>query len=216
MQVKNTYVETRNIQEGREDLSPVQDTQRPRAFSLDLGSRAERVRLALPKDKAITITVVGGPSKGLAHRVVKPRISIGRTGGGADIELGDPQVSDLHCAVGVNGDIIRLCDLDSAHGTYVNDERVPAATLGHLSEFRVGSSLLLVIILPTLEVRGGEPDEKRDNRDVHLSGLSVLSGTRGSPSGATVVATGLHERKFEHQAPGVPLGIATVARGGRQ
>lgn len=44
--------------------------------------------------------------------------------------------------------MIRLCDLDSTNGTYVNDERVQAAELEHFSEFRVGSSLLLVTILP--------------------------------------------------------------------
>jgi pSer/pThr/pTyr-binding forkhead associated (FHA) protein len=75
-------------------------------------------------------------------------MSIGRVGGGADIALDDPEVSDLHCAVGVGHDQIRLCDLDSTNGTYVNDERVQSAELEHLSEFRVGSSLLLVTILP--------------------------------------------------------------------
>src|SRR5713226_5267394 len=34
--------------------------------------------LALPKDKTITISVIGGPSKGLARQLVKPHISIGR------------------------------------------------------------------------------------------------------------------------------------------
>jgi pSer/pThr/pTyr-binding forkhead associated (FHA) protein len=43
---------------------------------------------------------------------------------------------------------IRLYDLDSTSGTYVNDERIEAAELEHLAEFRVGSSLLLVTILP--------------------------------------------------------------------
>lgn len=103
---------------------------------------------ALPKDKKITISVIGGPSKGLSHQFRKPRISIGRAGGGADIELDDPKVSGLHCAVGMRQDRVRLCDLDSTYGTYVNDERIQAAELEHLSEFRVGSSLLLVTILP--------------------------------------------------------------------
>ena len=102
--------------------------------------------LALPKDKIITISVIGGPSKGLAQQMVKPHISVGRSGSGADID--DPKVSDRHCAVGVKHDIIRLCDLDSQGGTWVGNERVSAAALKHLSEFRVGSSLLLVTVLP--------------------------------------------------------------------
>jgi pSer/pThr/pTyr-binding forkhead associated (FHA) protein len=102
---------------------------------------------ALPKDKTITISVMGGPSKGLTRRLVKPHISIGRSGGGADIQVDDQEVSDMHCAVAVKGNIIRLCDLDSHSGTYVKNERVSAAPLEHFSEFRIGSSVLLLTVL---------------------------------------------------------------------
>ncbi len=112
--------------------------------------------LALPKDKTITISLIGGPSKGLIRRLDKPHISIGRSGGGADIEVDDQEVSDMHCAVGVKGNIIRLCDLDSPSGTYVENQRVTVAPLEHLSEFRVGSSVLLVTVLPTRAVSAAE------------------------------------------------------------
>ncbi len=49
-------------------------------------------------------------------------------------------------------DRIRLYDLDSTSGTYVNHERIETAELEHLSEFRIGSSLLLVTILPKRHV----------------------------------------------------------------
>jgi pSer/pThr/pTyr-binding forkhead associated (FHA) protein len=111
---------------------------------------------ALPKDKVITISVIAGPSKGLTRRLVKPHVSIGRSGGGADIEIDDPQLSDMHCAVGVKEHIIRLCDLDSDAGTFVENLRVSVASLEHLSEFRVGSSLLLVTVLPAQAVTAGE------------------------------------------------------------
>jgi hypothetical protein len=110
--------------------------------------------LVLPKGKNITISVIEGPSKGLAVRMVKPHLSIGRKGGGADIQIDDPQLSDLHCAVGVKNEMIRMCDLDSQGGTYIEEERVEVAELAHLSEFRVGSSLLLVTILPAEDVTG--------------------------------------------------------------
>jgi hypothetical protein len=111
--------------------------------------------LALPKDKIITISVIGGPSKGLARQMVKPHVSVGRTGGGAEIEIDDPRVSDLHCVVGVKNEVIRLCDMDSYSGTYIEDERVVVAGLSHLSEFRVGSSLLLVTVLPAQQESSG-------------------------------------------------------------
>lgn len=52
----------------------------------------------------------------------------------------------MHCAIGLTEDTVRLCDLDSANGTYVNDERIQAIDLEHLSEFRVGSTWLMVVI----------------------------------------------------------------------
>jgi len=106
----------------------------------------------LPKDKTITISVIAGPSKGMAHQIHKPRISIGGAGGGADIEIDDPKLSRVHCALRVSYGSIRLCDLNSTSGTYVHDELVQAAELGHLSEFRVGSSLLLVTITAKGEI----------------------------------------------------------------
>jgi type III secretion system (T3SS) inner membrane Yop/YscD-like protein len=108
--------------------------------------------LALPTDKTITISVIAGPSKGLTHQLTKPLITVGRTGAGADIEIDDPRVSRLHCVIGVKQSMIRLCDLDSTNGTHVNDQCVRAAGLEHLSEFRVGSSLLLVTIFPKGEI----------------------------------------------------------------
>jgi pSer/pThr/pTyr-binding forkhead associated (FHA) protein len=54
--------------------------------------------------------------------------------------------------VGVKDEMIRMCDLDSQSGTYIENERVDVADLAHLSELRVGSSLLLVTVLPAQEV----------------------------------------------------------------
>jgi pSer/pThr/pTyr-binding forkhead associated (FHA) protein len=69
-------------------------------------------------------------------------------GGATDIEIDDPRVSVLHCAVAVIQNRIRLYDLESTSRTYVNDARLETAELEHWAEFRVGSSLLLVTILP--------------------------------------------------------------------
>lgn len=102
--------------------------------------------LARPSDRTITISVMTGPSTGLTRRLTKAKTSIGQVGGGADVEINDSEVSPLHCVVGLTEDMVRLCDLDSANGTYVNDERIQATDLEHLSEFRVGSTWLIVMI----------------------------------------------------------------------
>jgi pSer/pThr/pTyr-binding forkhead associated (FHA) protein len=139
-------------QESLWDLPPTNPwQQRDRLGLSDLGLSELVVTappgLALPKDKTIAISVIEGPSKGLVRRLVKPHVSIGRSGGGADIQVDDREVSDMHCAVGVKGDIIRLCDLESDSGTYVEKQRVSAAPLEHFSEFRIGSSVLLLTVL---------------------------------------------------------------------
>lgn len=118
------------------------------ALSLDGSTSNLSSGLELPNDRTIKISVITGPSTGLTHQLTKAKTSIGQVGGGADIELDDPQVSPLHCVVGVTHDLVRLCDLDSANGTYANGERVQAAELEHLSEFCLGSTWLVVTIVP--------------------------------------------------------------------
>ena len=90
-----------------------------------------------------------GGSKGLEYELTKPTTSIGQTGGGADIEIDDQEASDLHCVVtgAKEVDMVRLYDLGSANGTYVNDRRIQAVSLSHFSEFRIGSTTLLVTIV---------------------------------------------------------------------
>lgn len=121
---------------------------------LDVATVRQDSNLAMPDHQTVTISVIAGPSKGLMHQFTKPRVSIGITGGGADIEIDDPQVSSVHCVVGLKRDMLRLCDLDSANGTYINDEPICRVGLEHLSEFRVGSSLLLVTIVPKYNIGG--------------------------------------------------------------
>lgn len=107
--------------------------------------------LSLPADKTITLSAIAGASKGLHHPLSKPRVVIGRKGGGADIEVDDQEVSRWHCAIEVKPDVVRLRDLDSTNGTFIEDERVRAAELQHLSEFRIGSTVILVTITPKQE-----------------------------------------------------------------
>jgi hypothetical protein len=144
LNLKTTCALSRAIVADREELALVAKN----ALSLDGSISNLSSGLSLPNDRAITISVIAGSSNCLKRQLTKAKTSIGRTGGGADIEIDDPQVSPLHCAVGVTPDLVRLCDLDSANGTYLNGERVLATELEHLSEFRLGSTWLLVTIVP--------------------------------------------------------------------
>jgi S-DNA-T family DNA segregation ATPase FtsK/SpoIIIE len=100
--------------------------------------------LYLPGDKTITVSVIAGPAKGQTHKMVKARMVMGRSG--ADFDVNDPEISRWHAAIEVKGDVIRLRDLDSTNGIFLDDERVRVAELRHLSEFRIGSSVMLVTV----------------------------------------------------------------------
>lgn len=102
--------------------------------------------LELPEDKSIRVMVVAGLSHGQAHTLKKPRLVVGRRGGGADFEVDDAEVSRWHCALEVKDGTVWLKDLESTNGTYYDNERTRAALLGDGIEFRVGSTLLRVEI----------------------------------------------------------------------
>ncbi|HEV2522101.1 MAG TPA: FHA domain-containing protein [Candidatus Acidoferrales bacterium] len=104
--------------------------------------------LQLPAGKAIALSVIAGPARGLVFPVEKPRIVIGRAD--ADVVINDKEISRWHCAIEIKGDVIRLRDMDSTNGTYLSDERVRVAELKHLSEFRIGTTIILVSVTPKL------------------------------------------------------------------
>jgi pSer/pThr/pTyr-binding forkhead associated (FHA) protein len=99
------------------------------------------------EDLTITISVIEGPSKGLVYEMREHCITLGRTCGGADFQFNEPEVSEIQCIVATRQNGVCLYDAASIHGTYVNDQRIAAAELTHMSTFRVGSSLMLFIIL---------------------------------------------------------------------
>ena len=128
---------------------PVSDEDRPVAATrLDESSGNRKAALDLPEGKSITILVTDGASKGLERNLTMPLATIGRLGGGADIELDDRQVSRLHCAIEIKIDSVLLRDLRSTNGTYVSDQRILSAKLEPPAEFRIGSSVLRVTVTP--------------------------------------------------------------------
>jgi pSer/pThr/pTyr-binding forkhead associated (FHA) protein len=111
-------------------------------------STNEASSLQLPTGKAIALSVIAGPSRGLVYPIEKPRVVLGRAD--ADVVINDKEISRWHCSIEIKGDVIRLRDMDSTNGTYFADERVRVAELKHLSEFRIGTSVILVSVTPKL------------------------------------------------------------------
>ena len=131
-------------------LAPHERSSRSR---LEGSLNSQTASLTLPRDRTIKIAVITGSSQGMECELSRPLVTIGRLGGGADIEIDDPEISRLHCAVEVRRDAILLHDLRSMNGTYIDNSRVFAARLEEKSKFRIGSSLLQVSILSATEGR---------------------------------------------------------------
>jgi len=68
-------------------------------------------------------------------------------GGGADMQIDDAEVCPLHCAVAITENGVRLYDLDSMNGTYIDDERIQVADLQDLSVFRIGLTEFVVSVV---------------------------------------------------------------------
>jgi DNA segregation ATPase FtsK/SpoIIIE, S-DNA-T family len=146
---KSTVVDIAPSPDATQVLTPLPGFARSAGAPWLAGSGGtEANSLQLPAGKAIALSVIAGPSRGLVYSVVKPRVVLGRAD--ADIVINDKEISRWHCAIEIKGDVIRLRDMDSTNGTYFADERVRVAELKHLSEFRIGTSVILVSVTPKL------------------------------------------------------------------
>ena len=146
---QHTVLELASSPDATQVLTPLPGFARSAGAPWLAGSGGEDASsLKLPAGKAIALSVISGPARGLVFPVEKPRIVLGRAD--ADIVINDKEISRWHCAIEIKGDIIRLRDMESTNGTYLEDERVRVAELKHLSEFRIGASVIVVSVTSNL------------------------------------------------------------------
>ena len=126
------------------------------ALSTALVTRAQLTagigqKASLPANKTVSLLVTGGPMRGQNIVIPKAQVLLGRRSPDgprlAHIVIDDPKVSRKHCVLEVHDQIVLLVDLDSANGTYVDDKKVASSELGHMSEFRIGSTSLTLAIM---------------------------------------------------------------------
>ena len=152
---------------------PAERSGRRSAARLDRASGSHSQSLGIPPGQAINICVVSGLSRGMEFELSRPLMTIGRVGGKADIQIDDPEVSRLHCALEVRGDTILLSDLGSTNGTFVDNSRVLATRLNKMSQFRVGSSYLEIDILSSTNrhpkaSRSSPTDKRKCGQRLHV------------------------------------------------
>ena len=137
---EETYIRLAD-ETGGDSKKPAVPTTRKRPLA---ASRPSGEPLALPSDAKLSLAVIAGPAAGTIFPIEKPRIVIGRQE--ADFVLEDPEISRNHSAIEVAGDRVTLIDLQSTNGTFIGDEAIREAPLGHQQEFSIGGSTLMLIV----------------------------------------------------------------------
>jgi two-component system response regulator HydG len=95
-----------------------------------------------------TLRVVEGPDEGKSWTIdgrEPSRVAIGKSSA-CELELSDPRASRRHVAIESSGTKLRLTDLGSTNGTYVNDVEVAEALLHGGEELRIGSTRIAVAL----------------------------------------------------------------------
>jgi hypothetical protein len=110
-----------------------------------------------PLTLAFTITVDGQDAG--TQEFEQEMVTIGK-GGAAVLQINDPELADLHCAVQINDDgAVTLLDLGSEAGTLLNGEAVNNNTVVDGDEIRAGKTVIkLGLIRPEAEVDEDEED----------------------------------------------------------
>ena len=176
---------------------------------------------------AYKLTVAGGVGSGSSWTIdggTPSRLLIGQSAA-SDVRLEDPLVSRRHAAVESSGSKLRLTDLGSTNGTFVNGVEVEEALLRGGEEIRVGATRLTVeLVDATAVVRlprafgfgklvGSSPAMRRLYplcARLAASDVSVLiEGETGT--GKEVLAESLHEASTRASKPFVVFDCTTVA-----
>jgi len=154
------------------------------------------------------LLVIAGPEQGVSYPIAMDSFAIGRKPGN-QLTLADASVSREHCVILRRGDDFVIRDLDSFHGTLVNDERITELELVHGDCIRIGRSRLRFLTseevvceetrqdLHVTEIPAGQtqlPAALENSRDLHtllristmLHSFHALYKARRSPARGTL------------------------------
>ena len=105
-----------------------------------------RAAVTLPAGKRISLAVLSGARQGEVIPIERPRTTLGRAGGAADVQFDDAEMSRSHAALEWAGGGAILRDLGSTNGSFVAEQKVASHALEDKSEFRIGHTRLLLVI----------------------------------------------------------------------
>src|SRR5262245_12745980 len=88
---------------------------------------------------------VAGPLKGTTIPLLETETVIGRDPANA-VAINDPLVSRRHCSIRSHENEVRLSDLDSLNGTFVNGGPTRERVLEHGDHIKVGGSQFIFLV----------------------------------------------------------------------
>jgi len=134
--------------------------------------------------KRLELMIVSGESAGRRYAVPPTGLRLGRSSSN-DLLIRDAELSRNHCYFEPFGEAgVRLTDLASANGTFVNDVRlgVEAAELKVGDRIRVGGTSIVVV--------SPEPPQPAEDIDLGLGGGGRAPGGSSSPAADTASKPG--------------------------
>ena len=126
------------------------------------------------------LRVTAGPAEG---RVIPTdhTVLIGREGEGPGLITGDEQLSRVHARLTHTTVGVRIEDLGSRNGTYVNGVRVTDRLLAVGDFIQVGATAL-ELRMPQARVARSSLHDQAQLNQVAAAGVAAAAGTRGDPS----------------------------------
>ena len=118
------------------------------------------------------LAISGFPKE--AVRVVKDAPLILGRDPSNQVEVSNPAVSRKHCSVSeVSAGVFEIADLDSRHGTFVNERQVSRKTLQHGDRIRIGGSEFVFLTAPEDDAALLTSRPGRDTATAELKTMSL-------------------------------------------
>jgi diguanylate cyclase (GGDEF)-like protein len=105
---------------------------------------------AAPPSRHACLVVIYGDELGKKFELDRPSLIVGRSAG-ADIRVDQETVSRAHAELTSRGSIVRIRDLGSTNGTWVNERRVEEAELDDHDLIKVGATIFKFLSGSNLE-----------------------------------------------------------------
>jgi uncharacterized protein involved in exopolysaccharide biosynthesis len=150
--------------------------------------------------------VCTGNNIGRLYTLDHPEQTIGRQGGGAQLEIDDERVSSMHCQIVLSHGRHLLRDLGSTNGTYVNHQQVAEAFLSDGDLIQCGETIFeYVSDRVTLEIGRTAPGSESVPRGIRDSAQQALHRARVGEQRGGSASPETQGRRMLPPGPEVPV-----------